>query len=116
MEIDLHGYYPYDVNLTAIVQQVWEMGCPKLWIIHGHGRNRVRSPGFVNTNTGFLGLWIRNGLRNDPTLRQWIKYTTLDCSDMGVTSIKLKPNPAPTRTHFDSEAIGWKRYAKVINE
>jgi hypothetical protein len=27
MEIDLHGYYPYDVNLTAIVQQAWEMGC-----------------------------------------------------------------------------------------
>jgi hypothetical protein len=24
MEIDLHGYYPYDVNLTAIVQQAWE--------------------------------------------------------------------------------------------
>jgi DNA-nicking Smr family endonuclease len=52
MEIDLHGYYPSDVNLTAIVQQVWEMGCQELWIIHGHGRNRGCSPGFVNTNTG----------------------------------------------------------------
>jgi hypothetical protein len=53
-------------------------------------------------------------LRNDPTLRKWIKYTTLDCSDMGMTSVKLKSNPAPTRTQFDIEAIGWKRYADML--
>lgn len=105
MEIDLHGYHPKDIvdtgTLKAIVQQVWEMGETRLTLIHGHGRHRGISPGFVNTNTGYFGLEIRRAFRHDEELRQWIKYTTLDCSDWGITSVKLKPNPAPTRTHLD---------------
>jgi hypothetical protein len=112
MEIDLHGYHPDDLEhldeaktealLTRIVRQTWEMGEPELRLIHGHGRRRGISPGFVNTNTGYLGLRIRSFLRNDKELRHWIKYTTLDCSDWGATGVKLKPNPAPTRTRLDA--------------
>jgi hypothetical protein len=111
MEIDLHGYHPNDLDrfdeaegmslLTKIVRQTWETGASELRLIHGHGRNRGISPGFVNTNTGFFGLRIRSALRYEKALRQWIKYTTLDCSDWGVTTVKLKPNSTPTRTHLD---------------
>ncbi len=109
MELDLHGYYPHEIMetdiLTKIIQQTWEMGASRLWLIHGHGRNRGISPGFFNTNTGSLGLEIRRALRQDKQLRQWIRYTTLDCSDKGVTSIKLKPNSAPTRTALDQALL-----------
>jgi len=81
------------------------MGEPELTLIHGHGRNRGISPGFVNTNTGFFGLQIRRELRNNKGLRQWIKYTTLDCSDAGCTSVGLKPNPQPTRTVPDPNLL-----------
>src|SRR5579864_3054119 len=101
MEIDLHGYYPAEIvfngTLDIIVQQAWEMGETKLTLIHGHGRNRGITPGFVNTNTGYFGLSIRRVLRHDQSLRKWIKYTTLDCCQMGCTSIRLKTNPKPTR-------------------
>lgn len=54
MEIDLHGYHPSDVVDTVlfdqVVQQCWEMGKGEIWFIHGHGRNRGISVGFVNTN------------------------------------------------------------------
>src|SRR6266403_4685440 len=102
MRIDLHGYHPRQIAwngvLAKLVEQDWEMGESKLILIHGHGRNRGITPGFVNTNTGFFGLEIRRALRHDEKLRQWIRYTTLDCSHMGVTRVKLKPNPAPTRS------------------
>jgi hypothetical protein len=42
--------------LAKIVEQAWEMGKRELILIHGHGRNRGITPGFVNTNTGFFGL------------------------------------------------------------
>ena len=109
MEIDLHGYHPSQIVgtdvLEKIVQQTWEMGDTYLKLIHGHGRNRGITPGFVNTNTGYFGLEIRRALRHDTRLRQWVKYTTLDCSDMGATSIKLKPNSAPKRTELDKEML-----------
>src|SRR5262249_44147142 len=54
----------------------WERGEPYLRLIHGHGRMRGISPGFVNTNTGFFGLQIRRALRHDEGLRKWIKHTT----------------------------------------
>ena len=83
MEIDLHGYHPAEIVfngvLGKILQQAWEMGESHLTLIHGHGRNRGITPGFVNTNTGYFGLCIRRALRNDQSLRQWIKNTTLDC-------------------------------------
>jgi Smr domain len=113
MEIDLHGYHPSEIVgdiLTKIVQQTWEMGDSYLRLIHGHGRNRGISRGFVNTNTGYLGLEIRRALRHDTQLRQWIKYTTLDCSDMGVTGIKLRPNPAPMRTELDRALLPQSSY------
>jgi hypothetical protein len=44
--------------LTKLVKQAWEMGETELILIHGHGRNRGITPGFVNTNTGFF--WARN--------------------------------------------------------
>jgi hypothetical protein len=105
MEIDLHGYHPAEIvfngTLGKIAQQAWEMGENELTLIHGHGRNRGITPGFVNTNTGYFGLCIRHALRRDHSLRQWIKYTTLDCRQMGSTSIRLKANPKPTRKQFD---------------
>jgi hypothetical protein len=57
---------------------------------------------FVNTNTGYFGLCSRRALRYDQSFRQWIKHTTLDCRQIGSTSIRLKPNPNPTRKQLDS--------------
>lgn len=68
MEIDLHGYHPAEIVfngiLGKILQQTWEMGKHELTRIHGHGRNRGITPGFVNTNTGYFGLSIRRALRH----------------------------------------------------
>jgi hypothetical protein len=101
MKIDLHGYHPAEIVfngvLGKILQQSWEMGEVELVLIHGHGRNRGITPGFVNTNTGYFGLCIRRALRHDHSFRQWIKHTTLDCRQIGGTSIRFKPNPNPTR-------------------
>jgi hypothetical protein len=109
IKMDLHGYHPSEIVQTdvlkKIIQQTWEMGENYVTLIHGHGRNRGISPGFVNTNTGYFGLEIRRALRHDKELRQWIRYTTLDCSDMGVTRVKLKPNPAPTRNELDQDLL-----------
>jgi hypothetical protein len=103
-EIDLHGYHPDAICghvLTKIIRQAWEMGAEQIRLIHGHGYNRGISPGFVNTNTGYFGLRIRSELRHDAALREWIKYTTLDCGHNGSTVVKLKRNPRPTRSSFD---------------
>jgi len=84
MQIDLHGYHPAEIvfngTLAKILQQAWEMGEDELVLIRGHGRNRGISPGFVNANTGYFGLCIRQALRHDKSLRQWIKHTTLGVS------------------------------------
>ena len=81
------------------------MGEPYLYLIHGHGRNRGITPGFVNTNTGYFGLQIRRALRRDKSLRTWIHHTILTCEHVGVTSVRLKPNPAPSRTSLDPDLI-----------
>ena len=91
--------------LITIVQQCWEMGETELRLIHGHGRARGKTPGFVNTRTGVFGLAIRRMLRRKRKLRKWIKYTTLDCRQWGATTVKLKPNPAPSRTELDPGLI-----------
>jgi len=99
-EVDLHGYHPDEVcgaGLEAIIQRAWEMGSDRIVLIHGHGRNRGISPGFVNTNTGYFGLCIRGQLRHNESLRQWIKYTTLDCGHDGSTTVALKKNANPMR-------------------
>lgn len=109
MTIDLHGYHPAQIVrnevLEKIIQQSWEMGEPFLCLIHGHGRNRGITPGFVNTNTGYFGLQIRHALRHSKELRRWIHYTTLNCEDMGVTSVRLKLNRAPSRAFLDPDLI-----------
>jgi hypothetical protein len=107
--IDLHGYHPADIvwsgALGKVIQQSWEMGEPYLHLIHGHGRNRGITPGFVNTNTGYFGLQIRNALRHDKNFRKWIYHTTLNCEDMGITSVRLKRNPTPSRIALDPDLI-----------
>ena len=116
MKIDLHGYHSSDIVdtdvLAKIVQQAWEMGETHLYPIHGHGHARrlSYSPGFVNTNTGYFGLAIRTALRHNLNLRRWIKYTTLDCTDGGATSVKLKVNPTPTRTAPDPDLLPAKLF------
>jgi hypothetical protein len=107
MEIDLHGHYPRDIIDTGIlhriVKQAREMGEPQISFIHGHGRNRGISPGFVNTNTGRFGLAVRSALRNSPELRSFTVKRTLDCSDPGVMSVRLKPNSEPSRSELDPD-------------
>ena len=113
MRIDLHGYRPSEIMrnglLTKIAQQCWEMGESELRLIHGHGRARGKSPGFFNTKTGVFGLAIRGFLRRNREVRQWIKYTTLDCRDWGATTVKLKPNPAPSRVSLDPGLVEDRR-------
>lgn len=113
--IDLHGYHPSDVvgpPLAHMVEQAWQMGAERIRFIHGHGRARGKTPGFVNTNTGYFGLRIRGELRHNEDLRRFIKYTTLDCSDWGATTVKLKANPNPTRTGLDLTVLPDRSYAR----
>ncbi len=107
-KIDLHGYHPSDFvgpPMAKIIEQAWEIGADQLRFIHGHGRARGKSPGFYNTHTGYFGLRIRRELRHNRFLRQWIKYTTLDCSDWGATTVGLKANPHPTRIDLDLSVL-----------
>jgi hypothetical protein len=105
MEVDLHGFHPSQIIKTGflhkLIHQCWEMCEVSLTLIHGHGRDRGISPGFVNTNTGYFGLCIRRALRQDESLCEWISHTTLNCGQMGCTSVRLKPNPSPTREMVD---------------
>jgi len=108
VELDLHGYHPDDIfgaPLAMICRRAWEVGATEIRLIHGHGRNRGISPGFVNTNTGYFGLRIRGELRHYVELRQWIKYTTLDCSHEGSTVVKVKRNTAPMKGELDWGAM-----------
>jgi len=111
VQIDLHGYHPRDIKgapLATILEQAWQMGAPRVRFIHGHGRARGKrnmSRGFYRTNTGYFGLSIRRALRRNRALRQWIKYSTLDCSDWGRTTVKLKRNARPTRSVLDLTAL-----------
>ena len=100
MEIDLHGYHPSEIDVAYIIRQCWEMGETEVILIHGHGHNRGISPGFVNTNTGMFGLSIRGAIRHGD-VRAWAKISTLDCSQMGSTKLKLKHNPNPSRVKID---------------
>jgi hypothetical protein len=93
MEIDLHGYHPSEIldngTFLRIVHKAWKTGERQPIFIHGHGRNRGITPGFVNTDTGYFGLRIGSALRHDKELRQWVHHTTLDCSHPGLTTIRL---------------------------
>jgi hypothetical protein len=61
---------------------------------------RGQSHGFCNTRTGRLGLFIRRTLRNNRALRQWIKYSNLECNKWSTTTVGLKTNPYPRRSAF----------------
>jgi hypothetical protein len=114
IEINLHGYHPRDIcgeYLVTIIRQAWETGAKGIRLIHGHGRHRGISPGFVNTNTGYFGLTIRSQLRHDHDLRKWIKHTTFNCSHNGSTFVKLKSNSNPTRTEFDPP---WREISRML--
>jgi hypothetical protein len=114
-KIDLHGYHPSAIvgpPMTKLIEQAREMGADRICFIHGHGRARGISPGFVNTNTGYFGLCVRRELRSNKDLRRWIKYTTLDCGDWGATTVKLKANPSPTRTGVDLAVLPARSYAR----
>lgn len=101
MEIDLHGYYPTQIKVAELIRQAWEMGASEITLIHGHGRNRDVTPGFVNTNTGYFGLCIRRAIRGNKELKLWAKVSLLDCSKPGSTTLKLKKNPCPTRAEIE---------------
>jgi len=108
VQIDLHGYHPRDIigpPLATILEQAWQMGAPRIRFIHGHGRARGIRRGFYNTNTGYFGRRIRRQLRRNRALRDWIKYSTLDCSDWGRTTVKLKRNVKPTRAALDLSVL-----------
>jgi hypothetical protein len=105
-ELDLHGFHPNTLTATGLVQslirQAWEMGEDRLTFIHGHGHGRGKPVphSFVNTNTGYLGLTVRRILRNDLSLRRWM-FVKFGTSDPGFTTIRLRPNHAPSRTAWD---------------
>lgn len=101
IEIDLHGYHPSQIDVHGLIRQAWEVGSASIKFIHGHGRNRGKSPGFVNTNTGYLGLTIRRAIRNSQQLKPWARVSTLNCGDNGSTSLLLKPNPSPSRREIE---------------
>lgn len=105
MEIDLHGFHPRDLDLEGLLRQVWETGADDVVLVHGHGRSRGKSPGFVNTKTGHFGLCIRATIRGNPRLKPWVKISTLDCRRWGSTTVKLKSNPDPTRTEIDLSTV-----------
>src|SRR3984957_17853212 len=108
VELDLHGFHPDDIcgsTMVEIVEQAWQTGAERLLLIHGHGRNRGLTPGFVNTNTGYFGLQIRHVLRHDTSLRSWIYHTTLNCEDMGVAWVRLKRNPSLSRSALDPDLV-----------
>ncbi len=90
MEIDLHGFHPRDLDLEGLLKQVWETGADDVVLVHGHGRSRGKSPGFVNTKTGHFGLCIRATIRGNPRLKPWVKISTLDCRRWGSTTVELK--------------------------
>jgi hypothetical protein len=105
MKIDLHGYRPAEIVfngvLGEILQQTWEMGEIELTLIHGHGRNRGITPGFVNTNTGYFGLSIRRGLRQDPVV------SPVDQAyDARLSTDGLYLNQTETKLKSDEKTIG----------
>jgi Smr domain len=101
VQIDLHGHHPSDINIPDLLKQASETGASEVTFIHGHGRNRGITPGFVNTNTGYLGLSVRRAIRRNADLKRWVKISTLDCTQAGATTVKLRPNSHPTRTEVE---------------
>lgn len=104
MKVDLHGYHPDEIDIPGLLKQAWETGASEITLIHGHGRGRGRTRRFRNTKTGYFGLRVRRAIRGNSVLKPWVKISTLDCGRWGSTTVKLKPNPAPTRTDIELPA------------
>jgi hypothetical protein len=104
LTIDLHGYHPSTIEgggiLSNVLQQAWEMGRQRVVFIHGHGLKHGSPRPFANTNTGWLGLTVRTVLRSNVELRKWA-YAKIDVSRAGATTMRVKPNPSPSRLVFD---------------
>ena len=122
MQIDLHGYHPKEIVwngvLLELIKQTWEIGERELILIHGHGRNRGITLGFVNTNTGFLGLEIRGALRHDERLRQSIHHTALDCCRPGDNScarsaVERRPEKAFSQRSKSMTLCWWVRRTPI---
>src|SRR5579871_4469850 len=115
MKIDLHGYHPKDLNLTVLIEQVWQTGAADVTLIHGHGRTRGRRRGVRGrTRTGYFGVRIRRALRHDPTLKPFIVRSSLECLRWGQTYVRIRKNPKPSRTSVDMSLIGLQRYAHQV--
>jgi hypothetical protein len=108
IKIDLHGYHPNDIDIAALLKQAWETGASEVRLVHGHGRARGRSVGFINTKTGYFGLRVRRAIRGNSVLKPWVKISTLDCHEWGATSVKLKPNPNPTRSQIEMPPVRYR--------
>lgn len=93
-EVDLHGYHPYDDELPSVVhnavRQAHADGYDSLALIHGHGHGHRACGMFVNSNTGPLGLSVRNILRMASALKDVMYVTKIDCSHEGKTTVRLK--------------------------
>jgi hypothetical protein len=48
-----------------------------------------------------LPLTVRRTLKSDHALRQWIYPSTIKRGDSGLTTVRLKPNPDPSRTALE---------------
>lgn len=113
--VDLHGYHPDQIDsafMTTILTQACETGLPFVRFIHGHGKNRDFTLGFVYTNTGLLGLSVRRLLRDDASLRKWIRHTTLDCSHDGSTAVRIRRHEVPTRAKIDTALLPERMFSR----
>lgn len=87
------------------------MGARELAIIHGHGLWRGLRRPFANTNTGVLGLAVRSELRHNKDLRKWI-FAHVNVSDPGVTYVRIRENPTPSRNEFDGSQFPERDYER----
>jgi len=104
--IDLHGMHPHDLEippwgtaplLRQMIQEAWEAGCRYVRFIYGHGLGRPSGFPTPGSNTGYLGITVRRGLRAlYPDLKQMM-VSRLDVSHEGSTVVKLKRRKLPRR-------------------
>ena len=109
MHIDLHGYHPADINLLALIEQVWQTRAPWVSLVHGHGRGRRKT-----VRTGYFGVRIRRALRKDPAFKPYIVRSSLDVTHRSSTYVRLRKNPKPSRTAIDMSLIGIRRYEPKV--
>jgi hypothetical protein len=109
--VDLQGYYPTDITgypyatkgspLSRIIEQAWEMGDGSIRFIHGHGRGRGLSPGFVNNEHRLFRRTDpeRTAVRRTSPAMDQVHHARLQ--RRWVDGREAQTNPSPTRTEFD---------------